>query len=139
MDVSEYAAVHGIDEHPIPFDPEEIEKEWEQSMGTLADEEPPHPDVAHERYKETIAEYGEWEVFRLRPPFGDGSAVFFWNREGRGFYVEDECGRWHELVNLFAAIVEEQGDCRDAEYTSSMMPSGSHNQSCSGCGAGWSI
>ena len=55
-----------------------------------------------------------------------GDQIYFWNRPGgEGFCVTSMEGSWHGFVNVFAAVVESEEDCRDAEYTSSLAQSGS--------------
>jgi hypothetical protein len=126
-----------IDSHPLPFDQDEIDEIWAKHESS---DESPHVDTVHEEYKRVIGEHGEWEVFRCVWPFGDGKRVTFWNRAAsEGFTVTDAEGRWHELVNVFAEIVEEETDCRDAGYSSSVRPSGATNQSCDNCGDSWSM
>lgn len=123
--------------HPLPFDQETINEIWNEHE---KDADPPHIDTVHEEYADTIAEHGDWKVFRVGYPFGTGDNVIFWNRGfGEGFAVSDIEGRWHTLVNLFAAIVEHEGDCRDAEYTGSLRQSGSTRQKCGSCGESWTI
>lgn len=133
-----YEIIRKLDSHPIPLDQDEIDEIWNQhndpAMG-----EPPHVDEAHEEYVRTIAEYDEWHVFRTEYPF-NCHAVVFWNRAfGQGFRVDDDEGAWHLMVNLFAEIVDQEGDCRDAEYSSSLMASGSYDQRCKNCGGSWTV
>lgn len=126
-----------IDSHPVPTTQPEIDSIWNDSE---SNRDPPHVDTAHEEYVNTIAEHGDWHVFRVAYPFGTSSQVTFWNRaSGTGFTVSDIEGRWHELVNVFAAIVDEEGDCREADYASSLRQSGSTSQRCESCGGSWSV
>lgn len=140
-DTSERAThrfVHPINEHPIPLDQGKIDDIWADH--DHVPDEPPHIDAAHEDYTRTIAERGEWHAFRAEYPFDWGNDVYVWNSAfGTGFRIRDEEGSWHELVNLFADIVDAEGDCRDAEYSSSGMPSGCLDQSCKECGQSWVI
>lgn len=135
-----YPTVIKLDGHPIPFEQEEIDGIWNsRQIDPAAPEEPPSVDEAHEQYAETIVEFDPWHVFTARYPFGSGQ-VIFWNREsGEAFRVRRDEGAWHTLVNVFAAIVEEEGDCRDAEYSGSTRASGSYRQRCGNCGASWDI
>lgn len=131
-----FGLLHHIIEHPIPGDQERINEMWDPSP---EGEEPPTPNEARESYMETIAEWDEWHVFRPYYPFGDRQIVI-WNRSfGEGYIINDEEGRWHNLVNLFAEIVEEENDCRDTDYSSSLMPSGSYKQRCETCNQTWSV
>lgn len=131
-----FRVLRPIDEHPIPFDQEEINERWD---GRGTDRDPPGVDEAHTEYADTIAECGEWHVFRPMYPFGHGDVVF-WSREsGEAFRVDDSEGRWHALVNLFAEIVDAEGDCRDADYSDSLTPSGSYDQRCEDCGDSWVV
>lgn len=125
-----------LDSHPIPFDQAEIDAIWSDHE---PERDPPGVDEAHEEYTDTIAEYGEWRVFRPQYPFGHGD-VTFWNAAtGEGFQVTDEEGSWHELVNVFAAVVDSEGDCRDADYSDSLTPGGSYDQRCEECGDSWVV
>lgn len=129
-----------IDEYPVPTDPDEIKSKLQRTPALDENDEPPHPDAIHEEYVHTIAEHESWKAFRLQYPFGSNTAVYLWNRASSdGIRIEGSEGRWHDLVNLFAAIVDEEGDCRDADYSSSLMPSGSHTQQCDSCGGKWSV
>lgn len=131
---ADYRFVRPVDEHPIPFEQEKIDDVW--SMHEF-DREPPSVDEAHEEYAETISERGEWHVFRARYPFGHGDITFWNSATGEAFQVNDEEGSWHHLVNLFAEIVDAEGDCRDAEYSDSLMQSGGYKQRCGECGDWW--
>lgn len=128
-----------VEDHPIPFDQEGIDQLWNR-VDDPAMDEPPSVDEAHEEYTRTIAEHGPWHVFRSVYPFGGGGRVVVWNREfGEGVAVVGECGNWHALVNLFAAIVDAEGDCRDASYSDSLTQSGCFNQRCEKCGGSWVV
>lgn len=132
-----YQFVRPIDDHPIPFDQASIDERWADHE---PDTEPPSVDEAHDEYVRTIANRGEWHVFRAMYPFGYGDRVIFWNgTTGEAFTIDDSEGSWHEIVNLFAEIVETEGDCRDADYSSSLMQSGGYNQRCRNCGGSWVI
>lgn len=130
--------MYEVDEHPIPFDQEELDEFWEGHSYTVT--EPPTVDEAHDEYTLTIAEWSHWHVFRTMFPFAPMDIVYFWSREtGEGFIFNDEAGSWHNLVNLFAEIVDSEGDCREAGYDSSLMPSGSYKQRCLSCNGSWSV
>lgn len=134
---TDYRIVREIDEHPIPLDQEEINTLWEDNNHKERD--PPSVDEAHERFTRSIAEYGEWQVFRAIYPF-ESRGVVFWNGSyGKGFDVDDSEGSWHHLVNVFAEIVDEEGDCRDAEYSSSTRQSSAIRQTCKNCGSWWTV
>lgn len=134
---SHHIFVTPIDSHPIPLDQDEIDEMWEND--DWLDGEPPHVDEAHEEHARTIADYSEWHVFRPTFPFGHGDMVF-WNRSfGGGFVFNDEEGSWHQLVNVFAEIVDEEGDCRDAEYADSLRQSSSVEQRCKNCNDSYTV
>ena len=63
-----------IDSHPLPFDQDEIDDIWAERESS---DDPPHVDTVHEEYKRTIAEYGDWHVFRVAWPFGNSDQVTF--------------------------------------------------------------
>lgn len=128
--------VHPIDGHPVPFDQDEINELWSDLPG---DDDPPSVHEAHEKYVRTIAKWGDWNVLRVAYPFGVGDVVFFNGAFGEGFKINDEEGSWHEFVNLFAEIVENEGDCRDADYSSSLMASGYYDQQCESCYDSWLV
>jgi len=132
----QYRYVRPIDEHPIPFDQERINEIWENHESRR---DPPSVDEAHEDYVRTIAEWGDWHVFRPTYPFGHGDVVFWNSMSGEAFAVNDDEGSWHELVNLFAEIVDAEGDCRDADYSSSLTQSGCYDQRCTECGGSWLV
>lgn len=130
-----YEIIRKLDSHPIPLDQDEIDEIWNRCKTG----EPPHIDEAHEEYVHTIAEYDEWHVFRTEYPFNTHGIVF-WNRAfGQGFRVDESEGEWHQLVNLFAAIVDEEGDCRDADYSDSLRQSGAVEQRCKNCGDSYTV
>jgi len=135
-----YEIIRKLNQHPIPFDQERINDIWDGCKDpALSDEEPPHVDTAHEDYTETIAEYGPWHVFRTKYPFRC-TGVVFWHREtSEAIRVDDDEGQWHQLVNLFAEIVDQEGDCRDAEYSDSLQAHGSYKQRCKDCGDSWMV
>lgn len=133
-----YRFVRPLDEHPIPFDQQEIDELWEE-LNDPAKGEPPGVDEAHEEYVRTIAKHGEWHVFRPTYPFGHGDIVFWNNMSGEAFKINDEEGSWHHLVNLFAEVVDQEGDCRDAGYSDSLRQSGSVEQRCKSCGGSWTV
>lgn len=131
--------VRPVESHPVPFEQEEIDELWEDES-FIVEGEPPSVDEAHEEYTETITEYGEWVVFRPEWPFSAGTGVIIWNREfGEGFEVEEGEGEWHSFVNLFAAVVEQEGDCREADYSTMTLPSGCVDQQCEDCGQSWTV
>lgn len=131
--------ITAIDSHPIPSNQDEINELWDANP-ELMNGDPPSVDEAYERYTETIASYGEWHVFRSQWPFSHGQGVIIWNREfGEGFIVDEDEGEWHSFVNLFAAVVDEEGDCRDAEYSDSLQHTGAYHQRCTECGQSWTI
>lgn len=125
-----------INDYPIPLDQDEIDTIWdERQLG-----EPPHIDEVHEEYIDQIAEYASWTVFRVKHPLGSGDMITFWNRNlGQGIQIADDAGSWHVLVNLFAEIVDEEGDCRDEDVSESLTPTGNYNQQCESCGESWTI
>ena len=125
-----------ISEHPIPTDQERINEMWDPSP---EGEEPPTPHEAREHYMDTIAEWDGWHVFQPYYPFGHRQIVLWNGNFGAGYVINDEEGRWHNLVNLFAEIVDREGDCRDTDYSSSLMPSGCYDQRCKSCGDSWSV
>lgn len=132
--------IREVDGHPVPFDQEEINELWEEDEYFYPeDSDPPHVDEAHERYTHTITRRGDWTVFRSTWPFTSPGVYFFHGGSGDCYRFRDDEGAWHAMVNLFADIVDEEGDCRDAEYSDSLMPSSSIKQSCKNCGASWSI
>jgi len=133
-----YRSVRPIDEHPIPLEQGEIDRVWHR-FDDPAKGDPPSVDGAHEEYARTIAEWGEWQVFRATYPFGHGDVTFWNGSMGAGFVVDDDEGEWHGLVNLFAEIVEQEGDCREADYSSSLQQSGSYKQRCGSCGDWWLV
>jgi hypothetical protein len=127
-----------LDAHPIPLEQSAINEIWADDTTFAPNGEPPSVDEAHCEYTDTVAEYGEWHVFKPRWPF-DAYNIVIWNRAlGTGYGINDTEGRWHNLVNLFAAIVEEEGDCRDADYSDSLRQSGASEQRCLNCGESWS-
>lgn len=129
-----YRHVVPIAEHPIPTDQDELDERWPEEV----DPEPPNVREVHEDLTYTIAKLDPWHVFRSPYPFGAGGDVYVWNRDfGSGFRFVDEEGAWHQFVNLLAEIVDEEGDCRDAEISSSLLPSGAQRYSCSECGGTW--
>lgn len=130
--------VREMDDHPVPFDQEEIDEIW-SNLPHKDGEEPPSVDEAHDKYVRVIAKWSEWTVFRAVYPFGLGDVYFFNGTSGESFKIEDEEGSWHAFVNLFAEIVENEGDCRNADYSSSLMPSGSYDQRCKSCGGSWMV
>ena len=133
-----YRFVRPVEEHPIPFDQAHINAIWED-FNDPAKGDPPSVDEAHEDYARTIAKRGDWHVFRATYPFGAGD-VYFWNSmSGEAFKVRDEEGSWHGLVNLFAEVVDAEGDCRDADYSSSLTQSGCYDQRCKECGDSWLV
>jgi len=127
-----------IDTHPIPYDQSDINAIWADQHDPALDD-PPSVDTAHDEYLDTITQTGAWHVFRARYPF-DTPGVVLWHRElGTGLVVTEDCREWHQLVNVFAAVVDAEGDCRDAEIKSSLTQAGSTNQRCRNCGSSWSI
>ena len=133
-----YRIVRPIDDHPVPFDQDGINEIW-SNLPHKETRDAPSIDEAHEEYVETIAKRGEWHVFRVKYPFDFGHVVFWNGSSGEAFRFHDEEGSWHEFVNLLADIVESEGDCRDADYSSSLMPSGCYDQRCRNCGGSWSV
>lgn len=133
-----YRFVRELDEHPIPFDQEEIDELWEQ-LNDPAKGDPPSVDEAHDEYTRTIAKRGEWHVFRPTYPFGHGDVVFWNSMSGEAFKVNDDEGSWHSMVSLFAEIVDAEGDCRESDYSGGTTQSGCHRQRCEDCGDSWVV
>lgn len=130
--------IQPVSDHPIPLEQEGIDRVWHR-FDHPEKGDSPSVDEAHEDYIKTIAEWGDWRVFRPTHPFGHGD-IYVWNHQiGAGFRVDDQDGEWHQLVNLFAEVVEEEGDCRDAEYSSSLRQGGYHKQRCANCGDWWLV
>lgn len=128
-----------IEKYPIPLEQEELQERLE-SIGYFSEEySDVSVDEAHSIFKDVIAKNNDWEVFHLRFPFGSHRVVLWNNGIGEGISIDRGCGEWHSIVNLFAEVVEEEGDCRDAEYSSSLMPSGTYDQRCKKCGDSWSV
>lgn len=125
-----------VDEHPVPRTRDEIAEHYPDDIP----EEPPEDTRRHD-YMDMIAEHGEYDVFRVKWPLGNGNRVYVFNREfEEGISVPTDEANWHRLVNVFAEIVEEERDCRDAEYSSGgTLPSGCHKQKCKKCGRSWVI
>ena len=130
--------IRPISGHPVPFEQEKIDEIWDSTV-ELDKSDAPSVDEAHEDYIETIAEWGGWRVFRPHFPFGESNVTFWSTATGEAFKIPDNEGSWHELVNLFAEIVDSEGDCRDAEYSSSLTQSGSYKQRCRKCSDSWVI
>ena len=132
--------VQPVTEYPVPYEQSEIDDIWNDSDIVMGDGDAPIVDEAHEEYIDIITRQDDWLVFRVRYPFGYYNNVYFWNSSfGSGFRIDDDEGSWHSLVNLFADIVDEEGDCREASYSSSITPSGSYDQRCDNCGESWSV
>lgn len=135
---SGYRVVRELDSHPVPFEQDEIDRLWSES-DHLDDADAPHVDEAHDTYVDTIAEYGSWHVFETRFPFDVGGVVCWNQMSSEAFRISMDCGGYHELVNLFAEVVDAEGDCRASEYANSTMPSGSTKQRCENCGRSWTV
>lgn len=131
--------INPVGEHPLRFEQDELDEMWGDDE--YLEGEPPHRDEVFEDYRQEIAKYGEWAAFIPTWPFGGGTAVYILNEEfEEGFRVEMSEGTWHQFVNFLAAVVEEEGDCREAEYSNGgVMPSGSQKIGCKGCGGSWRV
>lgn len=139
MNDNQLSIVRPLHSHPVPLDQDEIDQLWEQNPRWVSGD-PPSVDAAHEDHIHEIAEYHDWRVFRCSWPFGHSNRVYLWNRNfGEGFAIDEDEGDWHSFVNLMAAVVDEEGDCRDGEFSSSLRQSGSYDQQCKECGQSWTV
>ena len=96
-----------IGEHPIPID-EGRAADFQHSNPMFGDEdEILHPDELHERYKEVLAENGEWRVFRSHL-YGHSGYVFLWNHQlGYGVRFYDEDGSFRNFVHVMMEAAAE--------------------------------
>lgn len=140
--------ITAIDEHPVPWDRDTFKQELQERYQRLAgsdtdDSSPPGEnldDARRDDYIDVITDEGAWVAFRVLMPFGTTDKIYLWHWElEEGVAIHEMEGFFHGFKNLMATLVEEMGDCRDADYNTSLMPSGSHDQTCRNCGSSWSI
>lgn len=139
--------ITAIDEHPVPYDQDTFKQELQERYQSLAyhDEDESFPqgenleDARREDYIDVITDEGSWVAFRVLMPLDTTDKIYLWHRElEEGVRIHEMEGFFHGFKNLIAAVVEEMGDCRDAEYDTSLMPGG-YRQTCKECGSSWNI
>jgi hypothetical protein len=128
-----------VDEYPLPLYKEDVEKIIE-SIDWIR-EDPDEWDVERyeEAFKQEIASFQEWDIFQ----YGWGGPhdyIYIWDKNsGRGIRIEPSEGFWHHLVNVFAEIVEAEGDCRNAEISDMLTQASTYRMSCQNCGNTWHV
>ncbi len=130
-----------VDEHPVPYTHDGFKQELKDRLDEIPTDHQPDFDNAHrEDYIRTITEHGAVEAFTVDYPFGMGDYVYLWHRElEQGVAIARSEGFFHQFKNLMAALVEAEGDCRDADMEDSCTPGPSlgRQMTCKGCGDSW--
>ena len=106
-----------IEDYPLPMSQAHLHEFVDSIEWLDKDYKELHFEEFNEMHKHIITKYQEYEVFRTE--VGLANYVYMWNKDsGQGWKIDGSEGFWHHLVNVFAEIVEQEGDCRNAKINS---------------------
>lgn len=132
-----------VENLPIPQEVDKIkERLRDEVTGELpkgVDEDDFHPDYVWENYVDVKVKSGDLQLISVGYPFGSGDYYIHDRMGDSALKIYRDEGNFHEFKILMAEIVDELGDCRDAEMSSSLQVDGTTDLKCRNCGGRYNV
>jgi hypothetical protein len=132
-----------VESLPIPHEVDKIKEmlrdEISGDLPNGVEEDNIHPDYVWEEYVDVKVKSGDLQLISIAYPFGTGDYYIHDRMDGSALKISRDEGNFHELKILMAEIVDELGDCRDADMSSSLQVDGTTDVKCRNCGGRYNV